>query len=200
MQRAAQPSTVFASTPSRSRTTSTTRPKRSSSTCCAASGLAGASGMPARGALGREEHLLRPLLGVPRSDIRAYAAEQRLGWIEDESSRRVADAQFHPPARRAAAGGEIPALAREPCARSAPLRHDGTGSRGLLREFLKGKGLRAPSEAKLLGDVEAVGFGKRRHRARRNGLARLPGRRSFTEKEKTRRPFQTADLEGRGPS
>lgn len=44
-------------------------------------GLAGAAAMsPAR------HHLLRPLLGVSRTDITAYAHAQGLAWIEDESN------------------------------------------------------------------------------------------------------------------
>ncbi len=103
-------------------------------------GLEGASGMPATGRLGKKL-LLRPLLGMPRSAIRAYArrASPRLdrGRIE---CRRVADAQFHPPARRAAAGGEIPALAREPCARGAPLRRRGTGCAAPAARLPEGQG------------------------------------------------------------
>src|SRR6185369_13683588 len=48
-------------------------------------GLEGASGMPVQGKLGRKA-LLRPLLAVSRGAIRAYAAEHRLAWIEDESN------------------------------------------------------------------------------------------------------------------
>jgi tRNA(Ile)-lysidine synthase len=114
------------------------------------SGLAGASGMPARGTLGRKI-LLRPLLGVPRSDIRAYAAEQRLGWIEDESN---ADEALTRNFIRRRVGPLLETRFpgwRESLARAA--RHFAGAeldAQAMLRAYLKGKGLRAPSEAKLL--------------------------------------------------
>src|SRR5258706_9734184 len=48
-------------------------------------GLRGASGMPARSRLG-DKTLLRPLLGVSRKEILAYARAHELEWIEDESN------------------------------------------------------------------------------------------------------------------
>src|SRR3954447_2657629 len=48
-------------------------------------GPRGASGMPARGTIGGRE-LLRPLLEVPREAIVAYARENDLQWVEDESN------------------------------------------------------------------------------------------------------------------
>src|ERR1051326_9192300 len=48
-------------------------------------GLRGASGMAERSRLGKQT-LLRPLLGVSRKEILAYAREHRLEWIEDESN------------------------------------------------------------------------------------------------------------------
>ncbi|HJW24069.1 MAG TPA: tRNA lysidine(34) synthetase TilS [Rhodocyclaceae bacterium] len=48
-------------------------------------GITGAAGMPAERRLGALR-LLRPLLGVPRSDIEAYAREHGLAWIDDESN------------------------------------------------------------------------------------------------------------------
>ena len=161
-------------TPSRSRTTSTTRPKPSCSTCCAATGLAGASGMPVQGRLGRKM-LLRPLLDVPRSAIRAYAAEHRLGWIEDESN---ADESLTRNFIRRRVGPLLEARFprwRENLARAA--RHFAGAeldARRLLRAYLKGKGLRAPSEAKLRRNAEAAGFEERaKIGARRRRPARL---------------------------
>lgn len=123
-------------------------------------GRAGASGMPAVGRLGRKK-LLRPLLGVPRSAIRAYAARERLAWVEDESNadesltrnflrRRVApllEARFP--------------RWRDNLARAA--RHFAAAeldARSLLRAYLKGKGLRAPSEAKLVEMLRQLGAGR----------------------------------------
>src|SRR5947208_238629 len=48
-------------------------------------GVRGASGMPPRGRLDGKM-LLRPLLEVPRAAILAYAREQGLEWVEDESN------------------------------------------------------------------------------------------------------------------
>jgi tRNA(Ile)-lysidine synthase len=53
-------------------------------------GARGLAAMPAaRGMRGTQARLLRPLLGVPRSLIEAYAHEQHLEWIEDESNADV---------------------------------------------------------------------------------------------------------------
>jgi tRNA(Ile)-lysidine synthase len=113
-------------------------------------GLEGASGMPALGRLGRKV-LLRPLLEVPRSTVLAYAKANRLEWIEDESNTDEALTRNF--IRRRVG----PLLAtrfprwRENLARAA--RHfAGTAldARQVLRAYLKEKGLRAPSEAKLV--------------------------------------------------
>lgn len=50
------------------------------------SGVSGLQGMPAVRPLG-QARLLRPLLGVPRSLLEAYAAEHGLYWIEDPSNQ-----------------------------------------------------------------------------------------------------------------
>jgi tRNA(Ile)-lysidine synthase len=52
-------------------------------------GILGAAAMPAERALGGDRHalrVLRPLLGVSREDIRAYALAHGLHWVEDESN------------------------------------------------------------------------------------------------------------------
>ncbi len=122
-------------------------------------GLAGASGMPARGRLGRKR-LLRPLLGVPRRAIRAYASAQRLAWIEDESN---ADEALTRNFIRRRVGplleGRFPRW-RENLARAARnFASAEVDSQKLLRGYLKGKGLRAPSEAKLLEMLKQLGSG-----------------------------------------
>jgi tRNA(Ile)-lysidine synthase len=53
-------------------------------------GVRGLSGMPRQRPLGKGQ-LLRPLLDVTRAELEAYAAEHRLGWIEDPSNQ---DRQF----------------------------------------------------------------------------------------------------------
>lgn len=113
-------------------------------------GLVGASGMPAQGRLGGKL-LLRPLLGVPRAAIRAYAAEYRLGWIEDESNT---DESLTRNFIRRRVGPLLETRFprwRENLARAA--RHFAGAeldAQRLLRAYLKEHGLRAPSEAKLL--------------------------------------------------
>jgi tRNA(Ile)-lysidine synthase len=150
-------------------------------------GLAGASGMPAVGALGRKR-LLRPLLEVPRSAIRAYAAEHRLGWIEDESN---ADEGLARNFIRRRVG---PLLAskfprwRESLARAA--RHFAAAeldARALLRAYLKGKGLRAPSEAKLVEMLKQLGA-RRAQVAHDGAVLRSFRERIFLDKEEARSP------------
>jgi tRNA(Ile)-lysidine synthase len=113
-------------------------------------GARGASAMPVAGRLGGKT-LLRPLLAVRRSAIEAYARARGLRWIEDESNR---DAALTRNFIRLHVG---PLLAqrfprwRESLARAA--RHFAAAdadARLLLREFLRARGLRAPSEAKLV--------------------------------------------------
>jgi tRNA(Ile)-lysidine synthase len=113
-------------------------------------GPRGASGMRARGPLdGRM--LVRPLLDVPREAIVAYAREHELPWVEDESNSSDAYARNFIRLRIA------PLLAaryprwREALARAARhfARADADAARA-LREFLAARGLRAPSEAKLV--------------------------------------------------
>jgi tRNA(Ile)-lysidine synthase len=50
-----------------------------------ASGTRGLAGIPVSRALGKGR-VLRPFLDVPRSDLRAYAEQQDLTWVEDESN------------------------------------------------------------------------------------------------------------------
>ena len=122
-------------------------------------GPRGASGMPARGTIdGRV--LLRPLLGVPRESIVAYARERELEWVEDESN--AADVFSRNFLRLHVA----PLLAqryprwREALARAAGhfARRD-ADSRALVREFLSAQGLRAPSEAKLVEMLKQLSSG-----------------------------------------
>ncbi|HEV3009534.1 MAG TPA: tRNA lysidine(34) synthetase TilS [Burkholderiales bacterium] len=113
-------------------------------------GRRGASGMR-RESKFHGKTLLRPLLDTPREAIVAYAREHRLEWIEDESNadesltrnfvrRRLGPLLEH----------KYPKW-RENLARAA--RHFSrkeAGAQDLLRKFLQTRGLRAPSEAKLV--------------------------------------------------
>lgn len=113
-------------------------------------GRRGASGMPARTRLDGKA-LLRPLLGVPRAALAAYARRHGLDWVEDESNadetltrnylrRRVApllDARFP---------GWKSSLARA----ARHFAQEEATAQDLLRQYLRARGLRAPSEAKLV--------------------------------------------------
>ena len=122
-------------------------------------GPAGASGMPSVGRFGTKL-LLRPLLATPREAIVAYAQSHGLDWVEDESNRD--DARTRSYLRRRVA----PLLAarfprwRESLARAA--RHfaaaDADANR-LLRAFLASRGLRAPSEKRLVEMVRQLASG-----------------------------------------
>ena len=113
-------------------------------------GLDGASGMAADRKEGKIR-FLRPLLHVSRRDILDYAKAHRLRWIEDESN---ADEGLTRNFIRRQVGPLLESRFprwRENLARAA--RHFGARAvdeQRLLRAFLKTRGLRAPSEAKLL--------------------------------------------------
>lgn len=110
----------------------------------------GASAMPAFGRLG-EKRLLRPLLDVPREAIAAYAKAHGLTWIEDESNASEALTRNY---LRHRVGPVLAARFprwRESLARAArQFAAAQLDERVLLRAFLAERGLRAPSEARLL--------------------------------------------------
>jgi len=160
-------------------------------------GLAGASGMPARGRLGRKL-LLRPLLEVPRRAIRAYAVEHRLPWIEDESN---ADEALTRNFIRRRVGPLLAAKFprwRESLARAA--RHFAGAkldAHGLLRAFLRSKGLRAPSEAKLLEMLKQLGSGGQRAAIPHDGVVfRRYRNKVFLEKSEAKSPFKPCAWNG----
>jgi tRNA(Ile)-lysidine synthase len=150
-------------------------------------GLEGASGMPVQGKLGRKL-LLRPLLDVPRRVIRAYAAGQHLAWIEDESN---ADEALTRNFIRRRVGplleSKFPRW-RESLARAA--RHFAGAeldAQRLLRAYLKERGLRAPSEAKLVEMLKQ--FGSAGARIAHDGVVfRLYRKKIFAAKEKAELP------------
>jgi tRNA(Ile)-lysidine synthase len=147
-------------------------------------GIEGASGMAAKSRLG-SKLLLRPLLHVSRKEIAAYAAEHRLGWIEDESNRNTA-------LTRNFLRHEVgPLLAtrfprwRESLARAARnfSRRKSDPSQA-MRALLASRDLKAPSEAKLaemLKQLEA-GRGSIKHEG---VMLRFYRGRVFPGKEKT---------------
>jgi len=158
-------------------------------------GLEGASGMPASGKLGRMA-LLRPLLGLPRAAIREYAAAQGLAWIEDESNRDEALTRNFIRRRVGPLLAERFPRWRENLARSA--RHFADAeldARRVLRAYLKGKGLRAPSEAKLVEMLKQ--FGSAGAAIWHDGvLFRRYREKVIVEKNKIRKPFKALAWNG----
>jgi tRNA(Ile)-lysidine synthase len=133
-------------------------------------GVRGASGMPARSRFDGKM-LLRPLLGVSRAAIVAYAGEQSLEWVDDESN---ADESLTRNFVRRRLAPLIEARFprwRENLARAA--RHFAgmeLDARALLREFLAEQGLRAPSEAKLIEMLKQLTSGGARILLEHDGM------------------------------
>jgi tRNA(Ile)-lysidine synthase len=133
-------------------------------------GVRGASGMPGVSSLGGKV-LLRPLLGISRERIVAYAVAQRLKWVEDESNL---DESLTRNFVRRSVG---PLLAtrfprwREALGRAARhfARRDVEAGQ-VLREFLRAKGLRAPSEARLAELVKQLASASARTELRHDGV------------------------------
>ncbi len=113
-------------------------------------GVAGASGMRRVSRLGGKR-LERPLLATSRKEILSYARAHGLEWVEDESNadesltRNFVRRRLGPlietrfPAWKAALARAARHFARRDARADA-----------LLRAYLKSKGLRAPSEARLV--------------------------------------------------
>ena len=113
-------------------------------------GARGASGMAAR-TRSRGKVFLRPLLDTTRQEILAYARQHDLAWIEDESN---ADESL---TRNFIRRSVAPLLEkrfprwRQSLGRAAKhFSKKEAGGEELLRAFLRSRGLKAPSEAKLV--------------------------------------------------
>lgn len=132
-------------------------------------GLRGASGMPAERRF-RGKLLVRPLLDVPREAIVDYAKRHGLEWIEDESNALESLSRNFLRRRVAPLIAERYPRWREALARAA--RHFSRAeldAQGLVRAFLAGKGLRAPSEAKLAELVKQLSGNGRNARIEHDG-------------------------------
>ena len=113
-------------------------------------GLRGASGM-ARESRFEGKKLLRPLLDTSRNEIEAYARRHGLEWIEDESNADESLTRNFIRRRVGPLLEERYPRWRENLARSA--RHFSrkeAQAQYLRRKYLSAKGLRAPTEAKLV--------------------------------------------------
>jgi tRNA(Ile)-lysidine synthase len=134
-------------------------------------GLRGASGMPLRARFGGKE-IWRPLLDVPRREIVQYARKHGLEWIEDESN---ADESLTRNFVRRRVGPLLESRYpkwRENLARAA--RHFArkqAGAEELLRQFLQARGLKAPSEARLVEMLKQLTSRGARTLVRHDGAA-----------------------------
>ena len=135
-------------------------------------GRRGASGM-ARESRFKGKTLIRPLLDVSRREIEAYARKNRLAWIEDESNANEALTRNFIRRRITPLLAEKYPQWQKNLARAA--RHfsrEEAGAEALLRKFLQAKGLRAPSEAKLVEMLKQLTSGGARTLVEHDG-ARL---------------------------
>jgi tRNA(Ile)-lysidine synthase len=132
-------------------------------------GVRGASGMQPLSSF-EGKLLARPLLEVPRAAIAEYAQLHGLDWIEDESN---ADETLTRNFVRRRVG---PLLAerfpqwKQSLARAARhFRERDLSAQGLLRTFLKERGLQAPSEAKLVEMLKQLTSGGARTQLNHDG-------------------------------
>jgi tRNA(Ile)-lysidine synthase len=113
-------------------------------------GRRGASGMPKQSRF-KGKMLLRPLLDTPREAIETYARRHRLAWVEDESNADESLTRNFVRRRLAPLLDErYPAWRRNLARAARHFSRKEAGAQDLLRKFLQTKGLRAPSEAKLV--------------------------------------------------
>src|SRR5258706_10919090 len=113
-------------------------------------GESGKRGMPENARRGGKT-LWRPLLGTPRKAIEAYARRHRLEWIEDESNadesltRNFIRRQVGPLLER-----KYPQWKQSLARAARHFANKESGREELLRSFLRSKGMKAPSEGKLV--------------------------------------------------
>ena len=113
-------------------------------------GVAGARGMPAEGRFGGKR-LLRPLLEVSREDILAYAREQGLHWVEDESNADETLTRNFVRRRLAPLiASRFPAWQASVARAARHFSKQEIRAEELLRAYLRERGLKSPSEAKLV--------------------------------------------------
>ena len=132
-------------------------------------GLRGASGMRPISRLGDKE-LVRPLLDVSRQEILAYAREHHLEWVEDESN---ADESLTRNFIRLRLGPLIetrfPQWKRTLARAARQFSKKDLQADALLRAYLRSKGLKAPSEAKLVEMLKQLTAGGARTRLEHDG-------------------------------
>jgi len=160
-------------------------------------GRRGASGMAPQSRF-RGKTLIRPLLDVTRKEIEAYAKRHRLTWIEDESNANEAMTRNFIRRRVAPLLTEKYPGWKQSLARAA--RHFSrkeAGADELLRKFLQTKGLRAPSEAKLIEMLKQLTSGGARTAIEHDGM-RLRAYRGKLTAEKISAPAAFTSLKWDG--
>jgi tRNA(Ile)-lysidine synthase len=131
-------------------------------------GVRGASGMAERSRLG-DKTIWRPLLNTSRREILAYARKHALEWIEDESNANEAlTRNFIRRSIGPLLEQKFPQWQRSLARAARHFASRQAGREELLREFLRSKGLKAPSEAKLAEMLKQ--FGSRSARIRHDGM------------------------------
>jgi tRNA(Ile)-lysidine synthase len=159
-------------------------------------GLRGASGMPPRARFG-DKLLARPLLDLSRKRLEDYAQRHRLEWIEDESNADEALTRNF--LRRRLAPLIETRFPQWKSALARAGRHfsqkDDRASR-LLREFLASRGLRAPSEAKLVEMLRQLTSSGARTNIEHDGKALRVYRGKVSIDSETEGPFDPVPWKG----
>lgn len=120
-------------------------------------GVRGAAGMAERSRLGAKT-LWRPLLRTSRSEIERYAHENGLDWIEDESNANEAlTRNFIRRSIGPILEQRFPQWKRSLARAARHFARKEAGREDLLRQFLRSKGFKAPSEAKLAELLKQLG-------------------------------------------
>lgn len=132
-------------------------------------GLRGASGMQPLSRFG-DKQLTRPLLDVPREEILEYARRHALEWIEDQSNldesltRNFVRLRLGPLIET-----RFPQWKQSVARAARHFSRRDAGARELLRSYLERKGLRAPSEARLVEMLKQLTSGGARTRVQHDG-------------------------------
>jgi tRNA(Ile)-lysidine synthase len=135
-------------------------------------GRRGASGMAPESQF-RGKTLIRPLLDVSRKEIEAYARRHGLSWIEDESNANQAlTRNFVRHRLGPLIDQRFPGWKKSLSRAARHFSREEAGADALLRKFLQTKGLRAPSEAKLVEMLKQLTSGGARTLVEHDG-ARL---------------------------
>jgi tRNA(Ile)-lysidine synthase len=118
-----------------------------------------------------DKALARPLLDVSREEILAYAKKHRLEWIEDESNaqdkftRNFVRRQLGP-----LIASRFPAWKASIARAARHFSKQEIGAEELLRAYLREKGLKAPSEAKLVEMLKQLTSRGARTRVEHEGM------------------------------